>query len=400
MKVLQLCHKPPCPPVDGGCLAMYNLSRGLLDNGVDLRIMTIHTHKHDFRENEIPAEFLKSTNIDSVFVDTKLNFIDAFSNLITDDSYNISRFFSPDFDIRLSRILKKEKFDIIHLESLFMTPYLGTIRRHSKAKVVLRSHNLEHIIWERMAVSSRNRIKRAYIKHLAKQLKKYEQNTLNEVNGIAAITKHDANMYRKYGFEGALMDLPFGLFLEEYQYANPGEHFPGIFHLGSMDWKPNEEGIQWFLENVWPKVLKAIPKAQFNLAGRNMPEWLLETELDGVQLDGEVPSARGYMSQFNIMVVPLLSAGGMRVKIIEGMALGKAIVSTRIGAEGVDGEHGSHLMIADKADEMAAHLIELANDAQKTQELGKNARQLIEERYDHKVLGGHLISFYKSLTEA
>ena len=99
MRVLQLCHKSPYPAKDGGCLAILNISRGLLNAGVDLKILTIETHKHPFIKENIPAKFLKKTGIESVFIDTSLNIVDAFSSLITQDSYNISRFFSPDFDI-------------------------------------------------------------------------------------------------------------------------------------------------------------------------------------------------------------------------------------------------------------------------------------------------------------
>jgi hypothetical protein len=195
MKILQLCNKPPLPAVDGGCIAMNNITQGLLNSGHEVRILTIETVKHPMLREQMPAEYLEKTAIDSVFIDTSLNLIDAFSALVTSDSYNVSRFFSPDFDRKLIAILSREKFDIIHLESLFMTPYLSTIRRYSKAPVVLRSHNLEYIIWERMAEVSKNRAKKAYLNLLSRQLKKYETSVINKVDGIAAISNEDAKKY-------------------------------------------------------------------------------------------------------------------------------------------------------------------------------------------------------------
>jgi len=119
MKVLQLCNKPPRPMVDGGCIAMNTIATGLLDRDIDLKILTASTEKHPFLEDQISVDFKSSTNIESIFLDTRVNIIDAFSALVTSDSYNVSRFFSPDFDKRLIELLGEENYDIVHLESLF-----------------------------------------------------------------------------------------------------------------------------------------------------------------------------------------------------------------------------------------------------------------------------------------
>ena len=118
--------------MDGGCIAMNNITQGLLDANHEVKVLTIETYKHPFRPEEMPADYVKQTAIEAVFVDTKVNLVDAFSNLVTADSYNISRFFSTDFDIKLMEILQAQEFDVIHLESLFMTPYIGTVRRFSQ----------------------------------------------------------------------------------------------------------------------------------------------------------------------------------------------------------------------------------------------------------------------------
>ena len=143
-KVLQLCNKPPQPTVDGGCIAINNISNGLLSRGTDVKIITVSTEKHPFDIAHFTKEFQAQTKIEGVFIDTRINVIDAFSALVTSDSYNISRFFSPDFSKRLQEVLEENDFDIVHLESLFLTPYIHIIRKYSRAKIVLRSHNLEH----------------------------------------------------------------------------------------------------------------------------------------------------------------------------------------------------------------------------------------------------------------
>ena len=181
MRILQLCNKPPYPPIDGGCKAMHGLTMGLIDNGHQVKVLCIATPKHPFDRSAMPADYLERTGIEGIFTDTGLNIVDAFTDLVTADNYNISRFFSPDMDIRLIRLLSAEAFDVVLLESLFMTPYIATIRRYTKAPIVLRSHNLEHVIQERIAHGERHPLKKPYRRFLARQLKAYEIAVLDRV---------------------------------------------------------------------------------------------------------------------------------------------------------------------------------------------------------------------------
>lgn len=397
MKILQLCHKPPFPPKDGGCIAMHNITCGLLRLGHDVKIITAFTHKHDLELDEMPADYQESTDIEGVFVDTKVNLVDAFSSLITQDSYNISRFFNADLDIRLNELLKRTKFDIIHLESLFMTPYIGTIRRRSKAPVVLRSHNLEYVIWERMAAGTKSTARRTYLKYLAKKLKAYELDVMNQVDGIAAISKGDHAKYEKLGCHKPLITLPFGI--DTSQYDEPAAATPSstVFHLGAMDWMPNQEALRWFLAEVWPGVVKQVPSAELHLAGRSLRNDFFSDLPQGVSIHGEVENAQQFMAEHSIMVVPLLSAGGIRVKIIEGMAAGKAIVTTGIGLEGIDAVSGEHLLVADTAKSFIKAICKLLQDPKEVARLGANAHQLALSEFDDQKITGRLVDFYDQL---
>ncbi|MCH1614003.1 MAG: hypothetical protein L7S72_11985, partial [Flavobacteriales bacterium] len=187
MKVLQICHKPPLPSTDGGCIAINNISKGLIKELGSIKVLTINTLKHPFNLKNFDKNYIKNSKIESIFVDTKLNIVDAFSNLVTYDSYNISRFFSPDFNTLIIKTLKSDSFDIVLLESLFTTPYIETIRNYSNSKIILRSHNLEYIIWKRLSKESINPAKKIYLKLLSSQLKNYELNILKKIDGIATI---------------------------------------------------------------------------------------------------------------------------------------------------------------------------------------------------------------------
>jgi glycosyltransferase involved in cell wall biosynthesis len=401
MRILQLCNKPPFPPIDGGSKAMHNLTRGLVAAGHDVKVLCISTPKNSLKLDELPKDYVESTRIESVFVDTSVNIVDAFTDLITADNYNISRFFSPDVDIRLIRLLSEEKFDVVQLESLFMTPYIPTLRRYSDARIVLRSHNLEHVIQDRIATGEKNILKRPYRKFLAKQLQEYEMAVLDRVDGVAAISPLDTEHFLEHGTRTPVATIPFAVAPEEYVQDDRGRAGKTIFfHLGSMDWLPNEEGVRWLLENVWPKVLKKRPNARLHLAGNKMPQDLLKHEQQGVTIKGRVKDALAYMQTRQVMVVPLFSAGGMRVKIIEGMALGKAVIATPIGAEGIEHTEGLNILIARNATEFAAHIIAMDEDPDYMRMLGDEARKLVVDSYSDARIVQDLIAFYQRLRKA
>ncbi len=397
MKILQLCLKPPLPARDGGCIAMNNITQGLLAAGHKVKILTIFTQKHDFLPDQIPQEYLEQTGIEGVYIDTRLNAVDAFSNFMTSDSYNISRFFSTDYDIKLTKILKKEHFDVIHLESLFMTPYVGTIRRYSKTPIVLRSHNLEFVIWEKIARGTRNVLKRTYLNYLTKKLRHYELSMLDEVSGIAAISEEDKRRILALGIQKKIRTIPFGINLSEYPSTQSEPPEFALFHLGAMDWGPNLEGILWFLNHIWPMIHEKYPDLKMYLAGRNMSEDILKTDHPNVMMVGEVEDAKKFMQSKAIMVVPLLSAGGIRVKIIEGLALGKVVISTTLGAEGLDCTDRKNIMLADRPDEWIMALDELFGHPEVMQKLHDEGRKHAEQHFDNVEITSNLVNFYKEL---
>jgi len=396
MRILQLCHKPPRPAIDGGCIAMNNLTKGLLEDGHEVKVLCASTHKHPFKAHLLPDEYVKNTNIESIFVDTKMNFVDAFSNLITRDSYNVSRFFSTDLDIALETNLKDKDYDIVQLESLFMTPYIDTIRRFSKARVILRSHNLEYKIYQRMAKLSSTGPKKAYLNILASRLKEYELGILDKVDGIATISTDDTQNFENLNCKTPLMTIPFGVDSSEYRVERPYHFKPTLFHLGAMDWMPNIEGMDWFIKEAWPLILNDFPQFSLHLAGAETRNYQLGINTKNLALDGEIPSAKKYMLSKGIMIVPLLSGGGIRIKIIEGMAMGKVVISTTIGAQGIGATHGKNILIADSGEEFLQRIKEIHEKPEMLEQVSSNARKFIERHYDNSVLTKDLVRFYEA----
>jgi glycosyltransferase involved in cell wall biosynthesis len=190
--------------------------------------------------------------------------------------------------------------------------------------------------------------------------------------------------------------LPTGIDAQRYISDQTNTEFPGIFHLGSLDWEPNIEGLRWFLSEVWPKVLSQNDRLKLHIAGRNASEKLKDffSAQANVVFEGEVADANAYINSKSIMIVPLLSGSGMRIKVIEGMALTKAIVSTSVGCEGITAIDGKDMMIADKPELFAEKLLALAQDKKLCQSISVNARLYIEQTFDNHSIVSRLVQKY------
>ena len=396
MRILLLCNKPPYPASEGGPMAMNSIITGLLEAGHQVKVLAINSEKYNVKESDIPEEYKQKTGIELIDVDLTVKPLNAFLNLFTRKSYHAERFISEEFKKRLAAVLDKEQFDVVQLEVLFMAPYVETIRRHSKAMIVLRAHNVEHKIWERIAKDTKSPLKRWYINHLAKTLKEFELNALETVDGVAAITRKDAAFFRKYCSK-PVIDIPFGVYPEQFNPKYEIEGKPKFYHIGSMNWMPNEEGIRWFVDEVLPKTVEKVPDFVYHLAGRSMPEWLTSMKNPHVDVVGEVPDAKEFVTNHDIAIVPLLSGSGIRIKIIESMALGKTVITTRVGAEGILYDEEVNIIIAENKAKMVEAIRSLNENPETAVRIGQAARKLVEETYDNRKIIARLLMFYEQI---
>lgn len=381
---------------------MNAMVEGLIDAGHKVKVLAINSHKYKIDIDSIPDDYRRKTKIELVHIDLRIKIVDACRNLFSSNSYHVKRFISKDFGNALRRILKNDTFDIVQLETLFVTPYIPIIRELSEARVILRAHNIEHLIWERLMTNEKNPIKKWYLGHLSKTLKDFEIRVLQNLDGIVSITEKDAKFFRENTDPEKVIAIPFGIkTLKSDSLLNAVTtstmEIKTIFHLGSMNWMPNLEGMKWFLENVWPQVLLSRKDIIFRIAGREMPDWIKNYGLPNVIVDGEVADAYSYMKEKRIMVVPLFSGSGIRIKIIEGMMAGCAIITTTLGAEGIDYENRKHLIISNNSDEFVKAIFELVDNPEKVNELGKNAHNFIQVNHNNGLLIQKLESFYTSV---
>jgi len=397
MKILILCNKSPWPKREGGPIAMHAMISGLIQAGHSVKVLAANTNKYAVDPDTIPADFKTKTQIEFVDIDLSVTISGALFNFFSGKSYHVTRFHTKAFEQKITEVLQKETFDIIQLEMLQMASYLDILRKYSKAAVVLRAHNIEHKIWQRIAENCTNPIKRFYLNHLYHSLRRFEIRILNKMDGIVAITPVDARNFDRLSHSTNIISIPFGINLESLPENPVQPNEASLFHIGTMNWFPNEEGIKWMIDEVWPQVAKKLPGIELHLAGRYMPEWLLKLSIPRITVDGEVPDVWEYMQRFSIMVVPLFSGSGIRIKIVEAMAAGKAIITTAIGAEGINYDNGQDLLIAKDARSFADAIVKLYNEKALRDSLGKNARALITREHDNNKLMLKLTAFYTEL---
>ncbi len=398
MNILMLCNKSPYPPSEGGPMAMNSIVNGLLEAGHKIKILAVNSEKYHIKDKNIPQEYKDKTGIELVDIDLRIKPIEALKNLFSNNSYHVERFISESFRSKLIEILHKDRYDIVQLEMIYMAPYIETIRANSDALIVLRAHNVEHLIWDRIAKKTNFLPKKWYLNHLVRTLRDYELNAINKVDGIAAITYRDAAFFRG---ETAVpvVDIPFGVNPEEFIPNYEVNKTPTLYHIGSMNWMPNEEGIKWFLKNVWGKLHERKPEIQLNLAGRHMPKWLMNLKKKNINVFGEVPSAQEFIRNNDISIVPLLSGSGIRIKIIEAMAMGKTVITTMVGAEGIQYSEYNNIIIADTPTKIIETICRITTDPNEIQRIGKNARKLVEDIYDNKKIIDRLLIFYDEISK-
>lgn len=394
MRILQLCHKFPYPLKDGGAIAVTYLAKAYAALGHEVCLLSMNTSKHWFDVAQLPPDFNHYSEIHTVFVHNHIRLWPAMRNLFfSEKSYHVERFESAEFAATLAEQLRSTSFDVVQLESVFLAPYLPVIRAHApNARVVLRAHNVEHEIWERVAANA-SLLKKWYLRQITPRLKKYELEQINHCDLVVGISQRDVDRFKSLGLQRPATVCPIGLDCRDYQPDNSSFQAPlSLSFIGSLDWMPNQEGLRWFLDAVWqPLLAPNFPELSFHIAGRTAPRWLQILNMERVVFHGEVPNAAKFLNQHSVMVVPLLSGGGMRAKILEGMALGKVVLSTRLGMEGIEATDRQECLLAEHAAEWLEALRWCYETGAGLAEIGAKARRFCVQNFDNEAVAKNLL---------
>ncbi|MEL6971053.1 MAG: glycosyltransferase family 4 protein [Bacteroidota bacterium] len=397
MKILLLCKKFPYPLKDGESIAVHTLSLALSQLGCEVSLLAMNTRKHFYQKAELPPQAAHFARIRTVPIDNRIKPSAAFLNLFSNDSYHIARFVSPAYEQALREMLQDVQYDVVQLETLYLAPYVDTIRRYSQARISMRAHNVEHEIWERISSHTGNVVKRWYLKHLTGKLKQYEVRSLEQYDMLLPITERDLRYFRKLGYENPAIVTPIGIRAQEFPEARPlTTAKPSISFIGSLDWMPNIEGLHWFIQKVWPTIHQRFPELEFHIAGRNTPTSLMQLKRPNVFVHGEVPESAPFIDQHCMMVVPLLSGSGMRAKILEGMALGKVVLSTSIGLEGISATHKKDVMVANTVDQYVDAVAYTLRSNEQLNQMAQQAQNFVFEQYASVNIAKRVMQAYSS----
>ncbi len=396
MNLLLLSNKFPYPPRDGGALATLNMARGMAQLGHHAVLLAINTQKHPGKTEEIPEKIRSAVSMLGVDHDTTPKPLAALGNFFfSAKPYNATRFESVQYRQTLAGLLENENFDVIQMEGPYLQYCIPLIRRHFSGLLSLRAHNLEHEIWRGVAEATSGLGKKSYLRNLAWRLRRFETCLLDRIDALIPISEADEQKFTDMGWKGPTQVIPAGLTRE---YPEPRwKRDLSIGYLGALDWEPNVHGLKWFVREVLPAIRERFPGIAVHVAGRN-PDQKTAVLLDErpVTFHGEIENARDFINRHPVMVVPVFSGSGIRIKILEAMALGRVVITTRKGIEGIPAQNNRHIIIADTAREMLRQISYLVQDPGRIRKLGMEAIRFVRENFDNFENSKKLMAFYKS----
>jgi glycosyltransferase involved in cell wall biosynthesis len=395
LKILILTPRIPYPLKDGGSMAMYQSIEQYVKQGCEVSVLSMNTLKHWLDEDLLPPLFKKLHFFKSIRVDTDIQKVDSFINLFTKKSYNVNRFVSKEYKTALLELLEENSYDAIQFESIYTAPYLSEVKQVTKSLCVCRVHNIECELWKRLATHEKQLFKRSYLKLLTQRLRKFEIDALNRFDLLLPISALEKDKLTLLDINTPTYYVPYCLDVHTHEQEKHTLDVNSIYHIGSMDWQPNLEGIHWFLDNCWEEITLSFPFLYFYLGGRNMPGYFHNLKIHGIEVIGEIENATDFHLEKNICIIPLQSGAGVRIKVLEAMSLGKTIISTPVGCEGIEVEDGKNILIANSAEEFIVALKLCFANKEKCIDIGKEAKKFIEEEYSFNKIYSSLIHFIK-----
>lgn len=388
MKILWIKTSPLHPLNRGGDLRTFHMLRALQKS-----------HEIDFCALVGSAEEREGSSLSylyaqkSEWVEHRLPkhgtfsfYVGAIRNaLFSSKPYAVDRFYNQGWATKVKQMMRETSYDMVICDFLF--PACSLLEFLDAARTqpwVLFQHNVEAKIWERRAACASEK-SRFYWSNQAHRMWEFEKNVASKFDGVIAVSEQDASiMQSEMKLANVLGSVPTGVDVEYFQQTLAHELAPAeLVFLGSMDWHANVDGVTWFLTTIWPMVLKSHPKTRVRIVGRNPSEELIQLakSMPQVEVTGTVDDVRPYLQTAQIAIVPLRVGGGTRIKIFECMAAGLPVVSTKIGAEGLALEPGTHLIHADEAEEFAQAVGTLLDCGATRQKLSQNALRLVETDY-------------------
>jgi glycosyltransferase involved in cell wall biosynthesis len=300
--------------------------------------------------------------------------IDYLRRLPDQAPYAVSRFASGKVGERLRSCLSQQRPDVVVADFLDAAVNLPECL---EVPSVLFQHNVESEIWRRHATNGSSGIKKLVYGVESSKMLRYEKKAVRQFDHVIAVSDHDKQLMSAWVEAKRITVVPTGVDSEQFcPGQQSSQEKPLVVFVGAMDWEPNVDAVNYFCAEIWPKILSRVPGTRFRIVGRNPDRRVRALAGPSVEVTGRVPSVVEHLREAAVVVVPLRVGGGTRIKIYEAMAVGKAVVSTTVGAEGLDVHHEQDIVISDQPEDFAASVAALLCDAEARSRLGQAAAKL------------------------
>jgi glycosyltransferase involved in cell wall biosynthesis len=390
------------PPTSGKRLRTLNLMQRLASRH---RITYIARGRGDTREAEQATAFLGQRGIESLIVDDPLPrksgpafYARLAANLFSAVPYNAATHASPRMRQAVQAYAATHVVDLWQFE---WTPYLGALSHHPDAPKVLNAHNVDSLIWQRYFETEENLIKRWYVKQQWRRFERYERRIFAEATHVVAVSDEDAALVRKQFGCPCVDVVENGIDRAFFEQARGTRDPHRILFLGALDWRPNLDAIELLLNRIFHAVRVTEKRATLQIVGRNPPSWLRDRVAGaaGVELHANVVDVRPYLAASGVLAVPLRIGGGSRLKILEALACGLPVVSTRLGAEGLRLDGGKHLTVVPDQDSFSAALLDTLAHPERAAAMAQEARRRVLAEYDWDALADKLEQVWEKCVE-
>ncbi len=403
MRILFLTAQLPEPPHAGGAIRVSGLTRGVHAAGHEVHLLAFATPaQRAAAENTLSSYCASVITVEPPQRSLRNRLRDL---ALTHAADMQRRFYSPQYDAHLRDLLTRERFDLIQIESLEMATYLPTIRATQPGTpVIYDSFNaefeLQHSIYEAEKGSLRHLPGWLYSRIQWQRLIHFEGEVCRDVSHVIAVSDEDAEAFSRLLPNCNVTVIPNGIDTAAYARSTSpldlGEH--ALLFTGSMSYRPNVDAVLWFAENVLDTIRAAVPDARLFVVG-SQPHPRLDSlrERDDVEITGWVPDVNPFLHAAAVTVVPLRMGSGTRLKLLQAMAAGQAIVSTRLGAAGLEVRDGRELRLADSTDDFATAAITLLRDPACRCALGKAGTAYVQSHHDWSAIVPGLLALYAQI---
>ncbi len=399
MNILFLSTYYQYPPDGGHYLRTHNTLEYLAERN-SVFFLTFLKDINDTKSYESLRTICKS--VDVFYIPTDFSRVrlalTLLKNLFSANPYSANKYYRNDFKCKLKEILQNNKIDIVHFDSLYLSCYLNDSKGVATALTV---HNVESQRMFSLVSATENKVKRMFYFSQANRIRNYEKKICHKFDICLTMSDDDMQNLREINFAGRFDVVPNGVDINIFCPGKVKPESNRMLWVGGMEQMWSMGSMDYFCDEVFPKIYREVNHIRFTAIGKRPTKKLigLARKYDGVEVLGFVNDIKEYFYRATVFVAPIISGGGTKLKVLNALAMGKAVVTTSVGAEGIEVTDNENIIIADDPETFAEKTVELLRNPEMVEELGRNAVTLIRKKYDWEIIAKKHRQIYKEIVE-